>query len=34
MLPEPLSRLRAQHRKRRYFGWVTQTYQRYRRVIH
>jgi glutathione S-transferase len=34
VLPEVLSAMRAEHGSRRYFGWVKETYQRYRQPPH
>ena len=31
VLAEPLSTMRAEHRTRRYFEWVTETYEKYRK---
>ena len=34
VLPEPLSAMRAQHKSRRYFEWVGETYQKHRQPTH
>ena len=34
VLPEPLSAMRAQHRSRRYFEWVGETYEKHRQPTH
>jgi glutathione S-transferase len=34
VLPEPLMRMRVQHKNRRFFGWVRDTYAQYRHPLH
>jgi glutathione S-transferase len=34
VLPEPLSAMRARHKDRRFFGWVTENYEKHRQRTH